>query len=341
MLSLVSDTDRVNDSDDDAGVPDASFIVAAFNVAPFIEEAVHSALAQSGVGVEVIVVDDASTDGTAEIVERLAAKDPRIILLRQTQNAGPGAARNAALKRARGRWICILDGDDYIVPERTSALIACAGATGADIVGDNFERVSYDGEPTGRLLFPSARVPFLFSVDAPKFISANEVLGKEAFSLGAIKVIVRSEFLRKHSIWHLEDLPVGEDYQFILACLFQGARFVVTSEPGYKYRLRPGSQSWRLTDEHMTKLRVAYTAIAADAERFGNADAVQAVRSYGAALLRTTDFVTTVSLAKAGLWKNAALSALTHPHAWPLFIKYGSRALMNRFRRSASKAQSG
>jgi succinoglycan biosynthesis protein ExoO len=341
VLSLVSDPSRANANSTLADTPDVTFVVAAYNVAPFIEEAIYSALAQESVNVAIIVVDDASTDETSEIVGRLAASDPRITLIRQTENAGPGAARNAAIKCARGRWIAILDGDDFILPKRTSALIACADATGADIVGDNFERVSYDGEPTGRLLFPSADVPFLFSVDVPTFIAANQVLGKEAFSLGAIKVIVRSEFLRQHSIWHLEDLPVGEDFQFILACLFQGARFVVTSEPGYKYRLRPGSQSWRLTDEHMAKLHIAHAAIAADAARFGNAEAVEAVRAYGDALTRTTDFVNVVSLAKARRWKNAALSALTHPHAWPLFFKYGSQALMNRLRRSVPRARAG
>ncbi len=341
MLSLLQDPSRATANGTPADTPDVTFIIAAFNVAPFIEEAICSALAQEGVTVAVIVVDDASSDHTSEIVRRLAASDPRISLIRQTENAGPGAARNAAIKCARGRWIAILDGDDYILPKRTSALIACADATGADIVGDNFERVTCDGKPTGRLLFPSAQVPFLFSVDVPTFISANQVLGKAAFSLGAIKVIVRTEFLRKHSIWHLEDLPVGEDFQFILACLFQGARFVVTSEPGYKYRLRPGSQSWRLTDEHMAKLRIAHTAIAADAARFGNAEAVEAVRAYDDALTRTTDFVKVVSFAKTGLWKNAALSALTHPHAWPLFFKYGSQALVNRLRRLAPRARPG
>jgi succinoglycan biosynthesis protein ExoO len=324
-----------------AANPDVTFLIAAFDVAPFIEEAVRSALAQRGVSVEVIVVDDASRDGTADIVARLAAEDSRVVLIRQKQNCGPGAARNAALKRARGQWISILDGDDFILPERSSALIACANATGADIVGDNFERVSVAGSPTGRCLFSPARLPYLFSVDAAAFIDANQVLGKRKFSLGAIKVIVRSEFLARHAVEHVEDLPVGEDFQFILACLFRGARFVVSSENGYKYRLRPGSQSWRLTSAHIEKFRRAHAAILRDASRFGDARAIDAVAGFGRSLERTADFVNLVSLAKSGAWKKAMSTALRRPRAWPLIVKYGSEALANRLRRFAVPAGQG
>ena len=66
--------------------PDVSFIVGAFNVAPFIAEALRSALDQTGVEVEVVVVDDASTDDTAAVVARMAASDPRIVLYRRPQN---------------------------------------------------------------------------------------------------------------------------------------------------------------------------------------------------------------------------------------------------------------
>jgi succinoglycan biosynthesis protein ExoO len=324
-----------------ANDPDVTFLIAAFDVAPFIEDAVRSALAQSGVSVEVIVVDDASGDETPDIVARLAATDSRVVLVRQKQNGGPGAARNAALKRARGRWISILDGDDFVAPERTSALIACAEATGADLVGDNFERVSVDGTPTGRRLFASGRMPYLFFVDAPAFIDANQVLGSRKLSLAAIKVIVRSEFLVKHAVEHVEDLPVGEDFQFILACLFRGARFVVSPISGYKYRLRPGSQSWRLTGAHMEKLRHAQVSILRDAQRSGDARAMDAVVDFGRSLERTTDFVNLVSLAKSGSWKKALVRAVTRPHAWPLIARYGGEALANRLRRSALSASGG
>ena len=74
-------------------IPSTAVIVAAFNAAATVERAVRSALAQAECA-EVCVVDDASTDATAEIVAALCQADPRVTLVRQAQNAGPAAARN-------------------------------------------------------------------------------------------------------------------------------------------------------------------------------------------------------------------------------------------------------
>lgn len=308
-----------------------SVVVAAFNVAPFIADAIASTLSQSNVS-EVIVVDDASNDGTPEIVANIAAVESRVKLIKQARNSGPGAARNVALKHASGDWVAILDGDDLMAPERLTGLIQCAEATGADIIGDNFERITVDGKSTGDYLFPTAEVPFLFEVDSATFIDANQVLGKKRFSLGAIKVMVRTDFIARHEITHPEDLPVGEDFQFILSCLFAGARFVVVSTPSYKYRLRPGSQSWRLTDEHMAKLHVAHAALLRDAEQAGCARAYEAAVDYGRTLDRTTDFVRAVSLAKEGKWGEGIAWIAAHPRALPLVIRYGSQAVLNRLK---------
>ena len=134
-----------------------SVVVAAFNVAPFIADAIASTLSQSNVS-EVIVVDDASNDGTPEIVANIAAVESRVKLIKQARNSGPGAARNVALKHASGDWVAILDGDDLMAPERLTGLIQCAEATGADIIGDNFERITVDGKSTGDYLFPRSDV---------------------------------------------------------------------------------------------------------------------------------------------------------------------------------------
>src|SRR5262245_2837185 len=126
-------------------MPDVSFIVAAYNVAPYIEAAVASALVQTGVSVEVIVVDDASSDETASKAAAMAMNDPRVRLIRRETRGGPSAARNAAMDAAAGSWLAILDADDLITPERTTRLLELATATAADIVADNFERMTDDG----------------------------------------------------------------------------------------------------------------------------------------------------------------------------------------------------
>ena len=95
------------------GHPTFSVVMPVYNRAHLVERAVRSALEQSETDLEVIVVDDGSTDGTAQVVE--AIEDPRVILVRQA-NAGHAAARNQGIQRARGEYVAFLDSDDEYLP---------------------------------------------------------------------------------------------------------------------------------------------------------------------------------------------------------------------------------
>src|SRR5947199_6673606 len=87
---------------------DATIIVANYNGEKFIGDAIRSLTNQSLAGIEIIVADDASADSSVEIVKRLIAVDARIRIIESSVNAGPAAARNRALKVARGRWISLM-----------------------------------------------------------------------------------------------------------------------------------------------------------------------------------------------------------------------------------------
>jgi len=95
--------------------PDVSVIITAYNVGRFIRQAIFSALDQTLRGIEVIVVDDGSTDDTAAEIAR--ARDPRLRIIRQS-NQGASQARNAGLEAARAPLVAFLDGDDYWRPEK-------------------------------------------------------------------------------------------------------------------------------------------------------------------------------------------------------------------------------
>ncbi len=100
-----------------------SVIVPAYNAAATIGEALESALAQTYPDLEVITVDDGSTDATADIVTSFAARDPRVRLLRQA-NAGVAVARNLAIAHARGAYVAPLDADDLWHPEKLALQVA-------------------------------------------------------------------------------------------------------------------------------------------------------------------------------------------------------------------------
>jgi len=106
--------------------PSISVIVPAYNAADTILEALDSILRQTVLPSEVIVIDDVSSDNTADVVEgyiaeKQAAASPSIKLIQQEQNGGPAAARNAGIAASSGEWVAFLDGDDVWLPQRLEA----------------------------------------------------------------------------------------------------------------------------------------------------------------------------------------------------------------------------
>ena len=120
-------------------MPTVSVIIAAYNCRPTIGRAIESACKQTLRDIEIIVADDASTDGTFDFVKLLADADKRIKLIKLPQNGGPGVARNAAIKAAIGDWIAVLDADDWYEPRRLEALLKAAKDLNADLVCDNLK----------------------------------------------------------------------------------------------------------------------------------------------------------------------------------------------------------
>ncbi len=101
--------------------PAIAAVIPAYNRGALIERSIRSAQAQTVPMREIVVVDDRSTDDTAEVVERLAADDPRIRLVRHERNGGPSRARNTGVREASPecRWIAPLDSDDEWMPTKT------------------------------------------------------------------------------------------------------------------------------------------------------------------------------------------------------------------------------
>jgi hypothetical protein len=95
-----------------AAAPDASVVIICYNHGRYLPEAIESVLAQSLENVEVLVVDDGSTDDTAEVASRY----PTVRSIRQ-RNQGMAAARNTGLRACRGRYVCFLDADDRLLPD--------------------------------------------------------------------------------------------------------------------------------------------------------------------------------------------------------------------------------
>jgi len=220
----------------------ASVIMPAYNAEKTLEQAVGSALRQTDPRLEVLVIDDASADSTAAVAADLAAADPRVRLLRQPLNRGPAAARNRGLAAAQGEWIALLDADDEFAPERLATLLASGESHAADIVADNLLLC-----PAGD---PSRAAPMISEavLPAPKWMSAAEFVAGNMgsrftprVSYGFMQPMFRRRFLKLHGLRYNERNRFGEDYLFALACLLHGARWWLTPEAMYRYRVQPGT----------------------------------------------------------------------------------------------------
>ena len=117
-----------------------SVIVPVFNVAGYLPQCVDSILSQDYGNLEVILIDDGSTDGSGEICDRYAALDSRVRAIHQ-KNGGAAAAKNAGLRLATGEYLAFADSDDYLEPDAYGFLMKALLETGADAVQGSFREV--------------------------------------------------------------------------------------------------------------------------------------------------------------------------------------------------------
>lgn len=125
--------------------PFISVIVPVYNCAAYVDRCLESILAQSYRNIEVIVVDDGSTDGSSDICKAYAAQDARVILVRQ-RNGGLSAARNTGLDRATGEYVAFVDGDDYIDHDMLEKYVTYLAASPDSIAIAGFKYVHDDND---------------------------------------------------------------------------------------------------------------------------------------------------------------------------------------------------
>jgi hypothetical protein len=247
-----------------ATAPLVSVLIAAWSAEATLARAIDSVLAQT-TPVEVIVIDDASPDGTARVAAAAASIDPRVKLLREVENRGPSAARNRGLSAARAPWITVLDADDYFCrADRLARLLAIAEAEKADFVADDLWMVSEEDPEGPRTAVVSPDPIGVRRLDAAAFIAGNlsSVRGGR-HELGFLKPLMSRSFLQLNGLTYDPALRLGEDYVLYARALIAGARFVLTDGAGYTATVRRGSLSGRHPTEAHERLMAADRALLA------------------------------------------------------------------------------
>lgn len=133
-------------------MPFISIIIPTYNNEEHIEQAINSCFDSDFDDLEVIVINDASTDRTGDKLEQLAAKhDKKIKIITNTKNTGSGPARNTGIDLANGEYLLFLDGDDWFEPNAVQSAVGVAKKTNAEVIIFNHQRVWADNSKTASI----------------------------------------------------------------------------------------------------------------------------------------------------------------------------------------------
>ncbi len=221
-------------------MPQISVIIPVYNVENYVEKCLRSILEQTFTDIEVICVDNGSSDNSLKVLENLAAEDSRVRIFSMA-NQGPGACRNKGLDEAKGEYILFVDSDDFLAPSACETLLNALKKDNLDIVVCRFYNYHND---SGQAAPSSAGLELAHkdTLDRDKGDSVEE-FAKFAFACSFVwGRLYRREIIENNKI----RFPSGivEDVPFIVMCFVQARRVKRIPDLLYYYRVgRPGSIS--------------------------------------------------------------------------------------------------
>ncbi len=224
-----------------------SVIVPVFNVAPYISRCIESLQKQSLKEIEIILVDDGSTDGSGKICDEFS-KDPRITVLHK-ENGGLSSARNAGISAAKGKYLGFVDGDDWVEEDMYKELYDLAETQNAEIAECSYWEV-INGRTENKEEGNSFTV-----------LEQEEAL-KRFFLREATESVWNKIFLR--NLFNDLKFPVGEineDTTIVIRLLLKSKKVIFSEKKLYFYRIREGSITksgysprFRVVDRHMQEI---------------------------------------------------------------------------------------
>lgn len=215
-----------------SNTPLISVIVPVFNAQRFLPKCIGSILNQSYKNLEVLLIDDGSTDKSLEICKKYEQKDSRVVFISQ-ENGGVSSARNNGLRRANGEYICFVDSDDWIPRKSIQVLYEAVSAEDADLAVGSIKRVK---EGRNDILPSPSAVNYI--EDKSEFL--NYV--KQVFP-GPVAKLYKKEIINKYSLYFPSGIAVGEDTIFLCSYLENCKTIISVSDTVYFYNRLNGSSA--------------------------------------------------------------------------------------------------
>lgn len=210
---------------EDTMSPKISIIIPVYNTEKYLSRCVDSVIAQTFLDIEIILVDDGSTDGSGKICDEFAVRDARVHVIHQ-QNAGVSAARNAGIDAATGEWIGFVDSDDWIDKETYEVAYDIA-------IDNNIDLVQWRWSSDDN-----------FFSDNKFFDVASD---RRLFESSTCVKLFRRSIITENNIYFPKDIPLSEDKFFSFEAYLSAKRCFYLNKEFYHYYARGTSASHNIT----------------------------------------------------------------------------------------------
>ena len=201
-----------------------SVIVPVYNVEQYLERCVESIINQTYKNLEIILVDDGSTDNSGKLCDELAKKDNRIKVIHK-ENAGVSEARNSGIQKATGEYLCFVDADDFVMNDYIKYLhkliaINCSDIAVCAKMFSNFNEKQASDEAIETLDGENAVIRIL----------------NYRMPIGVYSRIFKKDLIKNNKIKFLKDIYMGEGFNFNVACFQKAKKVIISNYKVYYYR---------------------------------------------------------------------------------------------------------
>ena len=209
--------------------PLISVIVPVYNVAPYLPRCLDSICNQTYQNLEIILVDDGSTDNSLEICNRYAAKDKRIVIIILKKNGGLSTARNTGMDHMHGEFFTFIDSDDWVTPDYCQVLFDLINQSGADFSWGGFTTVTAEGQ------FSSAQQAFSLVAPKKQILSLDEIIRLSSY-MEEHAACVKLFRATKYQKYRFNGFYThSEDFDFFIKLLKNSPKVVYTPTSLYFY----------------------------------------------------------------------------------------------------------
>lgn len=252
-------------------------VVPVYNVEKYLDRCLSSIVGQTYRHLEILLIDDGSTDGCPQICDAYAERDPRVRVIHK-QNEGLGMARNTGIDHATGDYICFFDSDDYVEPETIETCVAAAVEHQADMVVFGHTDVTPDGTLV-RLCMPHPPKQLFAGSEItrhllPMSMYCDQETGEDwCIHLGAWNKLYALSVIR-HSGWRFvsEREIISEDYYSLTELHGHLNRVCVLDRAFYHYTVNASSLSRSFRSDRFERIKSFYAAMIALGGRMGLCD---------------------------------------------------------------------